>query len=147
MRLYREERLRGSEAAERVGRERVGGDTHSLEIGRGEVIDAICMEHAALQNHVGRGEIRAAVVIDRPFDAEDAPFLIQGRAERYLRRMALYRVKHILSPVEDQLYRLMYHALCNEKRSAEDIREVFLASERSAGGDLPDDYVLGIEAQ
>ena len=101
------------------------------------------MEHAPLQHHEGRGEVRAAVVVDMALGADDLAVFHSGLVDA-LGGMALHAELGVLLPVENHLDRLADLVFRNEQRSAEHIREMLLAAEGAAGGALAnDDVVIG----
>lgn len=137
MRLDGKERLWRAEAAERAGREHIGADALALEIGIVEGVDAVAVEHAALEHDVGRGEVRAAVIIDVTVHTGDFSVLHRGLVDA-LGRMALDGELRVLLAVKDHLDGLADLVLRHQQSAAEHVGEMLLAAERAAGRALAD---------
>ena len=141
MRLDGKEGLRRAEAAERAGREHIGADALALEVCIVEGVDAVAVEHAALEHDVGRGKIRAAVIIDVAVHAGDLSVLHRGLVDA-LGRMALDGELRVLLAVKDHLDGLADLVLRHQQSAAQHVGEMLLAAERAAGGALADDDIV-----
>ena len=141
MRLDGKDRLRRAEAAERAGREHIRADALALEIGIVKGVDAVAVEHAALEHDVGRGEVRAAVIVDVTVHTGDLSVLHRGLVDA-LGRMALDGELRVLLAVKDHLDGLADLVLRHQQSAAEHVGEMLLATERAAGGALADDDIV-----
>ena len=141
MGFHRKDRLRCAEAAESVGGEHIGRHTLALQIGAGECVNTVAVEHAALQHNVGRGQVRAAVIVNMALDAGDFAVL-DRRLVDALGGMTLDGELGVLLTVKDHLDRLADDILSHQQRTAKRVGEMLLTAERAAGGGLTNDDIL-----
>ena len=128
MRFHRKDRLRCAEAAESVGGEHIGRHTLALQIGVGECVNTVAVEHAALQHNVGGGQIRAAVIINMALDAGN-PAVLDRRLVDALGGMTLDGELGVLLTVKDHLDRLADDILSHQQRTAKRIGEMLLTAD------------------
>lgn len=141
MSLEAEQSLRCAEATEGAGGEGVGADALALEIGVRNGIHTVGVEHAPLQHHEGRGQIRTAVIVDMALSADDLAVFHSGLVDAF-GGMALHAELGVLLPVKNHLDGLADLVFRNEQCAAKHIREMLLAAEGAAGGTLADDNVI-----
>ena len=141
MGLKAEQGLGRAEAAEGAGGECVGADALTLEVGIGDGVHAVGMEHAPLQHHIGGRQIRAAVVVNVSLGADDLAVFHSGLVDA-LGGVALHTELGVLFPFKHHLDGLADLILRHQQSAAQHIGEMLLSAECAAGGALADDNVI-----
>ena len=141
------ERLRCSEAPESAAGERVGRDAQACAADVGEAVAAGDVEASSLQDNETGGKVAADVVADGAVHGYDVAVLVKAGLEDDLGGVALDGVLYVLFTVEEHAHALLHDMGRKKERTAEDIGEVLLAAEGSAGGGLPYDDLVRSDVQ